>query len=228
MGKAVPHMLPYTLSISQTSTTMRNRANMFPFLIISGLCTLVSGLPPHYHFVNDRKNWTDAQKYCREMYSDLATIYDKVDIDHLTETVQNGKAWIGLERGDLLKWHWSLANRDFYKDGDLIFRNWKNGEPSTDGGKESCAVMHPSGKWSDEDCNSKRPFICLKGKNNSEKGFILITENKAWREAQTFCRETHTDLTALGDGMTSDASAKGLSSVKVKRSPKALCQPVRV
>ncbi|XP_061116548.1 macrophage mannose receptor 1-like isoform X1 [Conger conger] len=178
---------------------MKNRASVFPFLIILGCCSLISGLSPQYHFVNDQKNWTEAQKYCREKYSDLASMYNSAGIESIREAVHSGfsgRAWIGLERGDLFKWHWSLADRDFYRDGELEFRNWKQGEPKNDH-KESCAAMYPSGKWFDDNCNNKRHFICLKGRSNGNKGFILLQQMKTWRKAQAFCRANHEDLVSV-------------------------------
>ncbi|XP_035280800.1 C-type mannose receptor 2-like isoform X1 [Anguilla anguilla] len=179
---------------------MKNTASMFPVLIIIGLCSLISGLSPQYHFVIDQKNWTEAQKYCREKYSDLVTIYDRDDIGSITEAVRSGftgRAWIGLERGDLFKWHWSLADREFYSDREFDFRNWKQGEPNIDRNESECAAMYHTGEWFDDDCNNKKHFICIKGRRNDNKGFILLRQRKTWREAQTFCRQNHEDLVSV-------------------------------
>ncbi|KAJ8377952.1 hypothetical protein AAFF_G00250150 [Aldrovandia affinis] len=176
---------------------MKDRAGVFLIFFIPGLCSLISGFSPQYHFVSNRKNWTEAQKYCREKFSDLASIYNREEIVSLTEAVHTdfaGKAWIGLERGVMFKWHWSLADRYFYRDRELEFQNWKEGEPKNDGGEERCAAMNPSGKWFNDNCNSKRPFICLKGKSNDKKGFVLLKQKKTWRQAQIFCRKNHRDL----------------------------------
>ncbi|KAJ8354549.1 hypothetical protein SKAU_G00221160 [Synaphobranchus kaupii] len=173
---------------------MNNTAIVYPVLLILGLCSMIPGLSPQYHFVNDCKNWTEAQKYCREKYSDLASVY-RDGIGSIREAVHSdftGKAWIGLERGDI-KWHWSLADRDFYRDREFEFRNWKQGEPRNHQ-EMSCAAMDHNGKWFGDNCNRERHFICLKGRSNDNKGFILLQQNKTWREAQTFCRKNHADL----------------------------------
>ncbi|XP_030635255.1 macrophage mannose receptor 1-like [Chanos chanos] len=96
-----------------------------------------------YHFVNELKTWTEAQTYCREHYTDLATIDNQEDTDELIKTVKGdaGRVWIGLER----RWQWSL------------------GDP---------------------------------GKVSSER-YIVITQAKNWREAQSYCREHHTDLVSV-------------------------------
>ncbi|ROL29814.1 hypothetical protein DPX16_0871 [Anabarilius grahami] len=43
-------------------------------------------------------NWTNAQKYCRQHYSDLATVDDQADHDELLKTVGMGHVWLGLSR----------------------------------------------------------------------------------------------------------------------------------
>ncbi|XP_036394600.1 C-type mannose receptor 2-like [Megalops cyprinoides] len=158
---------------------MKNRGGVFLTLFISGLYSLTSSITPQYHFVNDKKNWTEAQRYCREQYWDLPSIYSIEDMESLTEAVHSGfdgRAWIGLERGILQTWHWSFTDKDFYRHGEFEFRNWKNGELSNGDSKDSCAAMHPNGR---------------------KKDFILHKDDKTWREAQTFCRENHSDLVSV-------------------------------
>ncbi|KAG7469601.1 hypothetical protein MATL_G00130640 [Megalops atlanticus] len=179
---------------------MKNRGGVFLILFVSGLYSLTSSVTPQYHFVNDRKNWTEAQKYCREQYWDLPSIYSIEDMESLTEAVHSGfdgRAWIGLERGILQTWHWSFTDKDFYRHGEFEFRNWKNGEPGNGDGKDSCAAMHPNGEWFDDNCNNKRPFICFDGRGEKKKDFILYNDDKTWREAQTFCRKNHIDLVSV-------------------------------
>uniref|UniRef100_A0AAZ3QB84 C-type lectin domain-containing protein n=1 Tax=Oncorhynchus tshawytscha TaxID=74940 RepID=A0AAZ3QB84_ONCTS len=116
------------------------------------LCTLSSCLTHEYHYVSNPKTWTEAQRYCREKYTDLATIENMEDMNRLINTVDigyNGSVWIGLEKGDIMVWQWSLANRDYYGEEGTGFRN-----------NEHCVVMTEGGEWQDEDCNEKPPFIC--------------------------------------------------------------------
>ncbi|KAJ8290076.1 hypothetical protein GJAV_G00008450 [Gymnothorax javanicus] len=194
---------------------MRSKASLLTFLIVFEYCFLISGLSSQYHFVNDQKNWTEAQMYCREQFSDLASI-DNIDgILKIKEAAQNNftaKAWIGLERGNLFKWHWSLADRTFHRDREFEFRNWKKGETENDR-IERCAAMYPrNGTWFDDNCNNKRHFICLQGKSNGNKSFILLQKKKTWREAQAFCREKHEDLVSVGTQSENEEILKVLQS----------------
>ncbi|XP_052353462.1 macrophage mannose receptor 1-like isoform X1 [Oncorhynchus keta] len=161
-------------------------------LFLSGLYTLSSCLAHEYHFVNMNKTWTEAQRFCREKYTDLATIENMEDMKRLINTVDsgyNGSAWIGLQKGE---WQWSLADRD-YSQG---YVNWEATEPNNAGGKEDCVFMRRSGQWNDAPCNFQHFFIC-NGMNNSKESFHFINEAKTWHEAQSYCRKYYTDLASV-------------------------------
>ncbi|KAG9331032.1 hypothetical protein JZ751_020415 [Albula glossodonta] len=164
----------------------------------SRLCTLCSCLSRQYHFVNIERSWTEAQSYCRENYTDLATIDNQEEMEALKGVVGSGykgQAWIGLY-DDRDSWQWSLADRDFYSEGETEFRNWDSGEPNNYGGSEHCVVMRTNGKWNDASSDTKtQPFICYDG--DPAQRYILIKEKKTWREAQSYCREHHTDLASV-------------------------------
>ncbi|KAL3967107.1 mannose receptor, C type [Sarotherodon galilaeus] len=71
------------------------------FLLILLLSGGLSTLPPHsreYHFVNQLMNWTEAQSYCREHFTDLVTIYNSNINQLLFSMAQNinAFAWTGL------------------------------------------------------------------------------------------------------------------------------------
>lgn len=112
-------------------------------------------------------NWTEAQSHCRGTYTDLATLCSEEDVNRVIAAFPQdftGAAWIGLERGEVWRWQWSFSNKDFYKDDELNFRNWRNGHPNPSLMEDRCAVLESNGQWFDDNCNSVREFVCFNGK----------------------------------------------------------------
>uniref|UniRef100_A0A671Q0I5 Macrophage mannose receptor 1-like n=1 Tax=Sinocyclocheilus anshuiensis TaxID=1608454 RepID=A0A671Q0I5_9TELE len=148
-----------------------------------------------YEFVQMRMNCTDAQRYCRENYSDLASIYNSADVTELLKIVTKSAdyaVWIGLMETLRSEWKWSLGDPAFYTAHDLLFRNWASNQPNN--GSYYCAYMSQDGLWHDDNCNNQRSFICY---NDSSKGFVFVQQSMSWRNAQSFCRANHTDLSTV-------------------------------
>ncbi|KAG7216440.1 hypothetical protein INR49_001926 [Caranx melampygus] len=97
-------------------------------LLLSGLCSLTSCVPQHqYVLVTTPKTWYEAQSYCRENCLDLATIDDMEEMERLLRDVEDkydDGLWIGLHTGAALLWYWSLADKDFYKEGERSYLVW--------------------------------------------------------------------------------------------------------
>uniref|UniRef100_A0A8C1KNM7 Si:dkey-11o15.5 n=1 Tax=Cyprinus carpio TaxID=7962 RepID=A0A8C1KNM7_CYPCA len=175
------------------SWTDENCNTALPFI-----CYSASASSHQYHFVNESKTWTEAQRYCRQIYTDLATIDNMEEMNRLINTVNgsyNDSAWIGLY-DDVNSWRWSLEDNDFYQEGERDFRNWLH-EPNNNAGNELCVYMDSNGNWFDYSCDQPYTFICYDGRENSSQKYVWVSEGRTWTEAQSYCREEYTDLASV-------------------------------
>ncbi|KAL7853042.1 hypothetical protein SRHO_G00188270 [Serrasalmus rhombeus] len=173
-------------------------------LLFSAVCGVSAYVPHQYVFVKESKTWTEAQSYCRQTYTDLATINNMEEMKKLNYTLNtlkdapNSSVWIGLKKEDAVKWLWSLADANFYRDGDT-YRNWWSGEPNNGGNRdEYCVAMYKDNRgWFDIQCEDLFTFVCYNEKKTSTKRYLFINETKNWHDAQSYCREHHTDLVSV-------------------------------
>uniref|UniRef100_A0A3B3SCS2 C-type lectin domain-containing protein n=1 Tax=Paramormyrops kingsleyae TaxID=1676925 RepID=A0A3B3SCS2_9TELE len=160
-----------------------------------------SCLSHQYHFVNINLNWTDAQAYCRENYTDLATIDNMKEMKRVTESVGSdytGKAWIGLKKGTSWRWHWSSA------EGGTGYTNWDTGEPNGQNNNEHCTGMRDNNTWNDVPCSycsMTGHFICY-----------TIDQQMNWSDAQNYCRHSYTDLATVRNEEDNNLIHKMLTS----------------
>jgi len=133
----------------------------FSFVFSTGFFTLTQCVP-QYVFVNESKTWAEAQRYCREKYTDLATIENSQQTVQLIDKVNDDSidlAWIGL-LDDLSTWKWTLEDSGFFKEGEKDFRNWFNSVPSING--DECVYM-VKGIWKTAGCVNKIHHVCYDG-----------------------------------------------------------------
>ncbi|KAI9515691.1 hypothetical protein NQZ68_023343, partial [Dissostichus eleginoides] len=130
-----------------------------------------------YHFVYEAKTMSEAQRYCREKHTDLATV-DSMEVVKLLNNMAgqyNQSAWIGLH-DDRDTWRWSMSDPSFYGPGETKFRQWGNNQ---------------TGNRHDEQCT----YFDFIGPNAT---FVFFTDRgMTWTEAQSYCREHHTDLASV-------------------------------
>ncbi|KAI4877370.1 hypothetical protein NFI96_033851, partial [Prochilodus magdalenae] len=163
------------------------------------VCGLSAYVPHRYHFVNESKTWTEAQNYCRQTYTDLATINTRREMEYANVSLVNkatGFVWIGLKRG-AGEWQWSLTGGGSYRKG-YTYLNWSQGEPNNTNNNEACVVMKKdNGTWNDEPCDTTYPFVCYHENKTNNETYIFINERKKWSDAQTHCRNQYTDLASV-------------------------------
>ncbi|KAK2913274.1 hypothetical protein Q8A67_001673 [Cirrhinus molitorella] len=165
---------------------------LYFILLLTALCSVSECVQRQYHFINERKNWTEAQRYCRENYTDLATIDNMNDMNKINSAIKlkqsanNDEVWIGLQWTGRDKWQWSSGE-------PALYLNWATGQPGASG--EECAMMR-NGQWPDEECSKSLIFIC-RSSNNTNTGLVFISHTMKWRDAQRYCRQNHIDLVSV-------------------------------
>ncbi|XP_067308214.1 C-type mannose receptor 2-like [Pseudorasbora parva] len=157
---------------------------LYLVLLLIALCSVSECVERQYHFINEWKTWTEAQRYCRENYTDLATVDNMNDMIELKKSVTDGgveNVWIGLQRKSVNKWQWSSGDPELYQ-------NWGSGQPN---GRD-CGYMS-NGEIYNHFCSTPLHFIC----NNMSTGLVLVDQGKEWRDAQSHCRQNHIDLVSV-------------------------------
>uniref|UniRef100_A0A667XSQ9 C-type lectin domain-containing protein n=1 Tax=Myripristis murdjan TaxID=586833 RepID=A0A667XSQ9_9TELE len=128
----------------------------------AGSVTFCSCVHREYHLVNVKKNWSEAQQYCRSNYTDLATVGNYEDMKRLiSQTSASGvteEVWIGLTKTGPLQWQWSVGET-LSGEGVAEYTNWA-GLPSS---SHLCGGMYTNGMWLAADCQTAQWFICEDG-----------------------------------------------------------------
>uniref|UniRef100_A0A8C9SPZ3 C-type lectin domain-containing protein n=1 Tax=Scleropages formosus TaxID=113540 RepID=A0A8C9SPZ3_SCLFO len=97
-----------------------------------------------YVFINQsNKTWSEAQRYCRENYTDLVSVRNQTENDLIHNMFRSGTfVWIGLYKDN---WQWSDQRNS-------SFRYWAPGKPDNFDGNE---------KWlPNELCFFNLYFLC--------------------------------------------------------------------
>ncbi|XP_045921313.1 uncharacterized protein LOC123980805 [Micropterus dolomieu] len=170
------------------------------FVLTGALVNVASAQTRQYYFESTPLNWTAAQSFCRQVYTDLATIENTTDVSAVLMTTPSytGKAWIGLYDDN---WRWSLSNSSFYGKGETEFRNWAPGYPYNPYGQQNCVVLRSQyyypGMWQSYYCTYQLRFVCYNGSVNGTSSFVKVNTPLNWTEAQRFCRENYVDLASI-------------------------------
>lgn len=103
-----------------------------------------------YYFINMNMNWTAARQYCRDKYTDLATVESADDLNRIDLPV-GALAWIGLF-DDPVSWKVMTTDSNSWKwssTGTIsasLYQNWIGGEPNDNSAREGCVIFRQS-QW---------------------------------------------------------------------------------
>lgn len=129
------------------------------FFLVLDCCSVFRCNLREFFVIDKQMNWHEAQKYCRENHSDLATVYDIKDHQEIKNV--SCSHWIGLKgnpNGDR-RWHWSLPG---VKD---TAENWREGQPDDNGKTEKNCAFMKNGALTVKSCDKKLHFSCYNGEN---------------------------------------------------------------
>ncbi|XP_039626096.1 macrophage mannose receptor 1-like [Polypterus senegalus] len=174
------HRLEKCVALSQSNWNDDQCSSQNYFLCYNKSCTPLS-CTSTFNFVSYLLSWDDAQKYCRENYTDLVTIENQTMNDQLLIKTAARYSWIGL-RHEKDNWHWSNGE-------PLAYTNWKR--------EFFCAVLQSDGSWNDKVCGEENPFMCFKETSNISERFSWINLKMTWNKAQQYCRVNYKDLVSI-------------------------------
>uniref|UniRef100_A0A3P9NEB2 C-type lectin domain-containing protein n=1 Tax=Poecilia reticulata TaxID=8081 RepID=A0A3P9NEB2_POERE len=132
-----------------------------PDLVMLSTCL---HLQPVYHFVNQSLNWTEAQTYCRQTHTDLATVLSSEEKNRFMSTLSSAghrsDVWIGLFNE--IDWRWS----DGFTGSGADYRHWRtsSNEPSFHYAVEFCVIFQSWGIAGLSSMNLQESYSMCKGK----------------------------------------------------------------
>ncbi|KAF5884845.1 putative C-type lectin domain family 20 member A isoform X1 [Clarias magur] len=103
-----------------------------------------------YIFINNSVTWSDAQAYCRQYHTDLASARNASENTVIKSFTPFG-VWIGLYRDG---WKWVDKS-------NFSTISWMPGTPNNLMGNENCGYFY-NGQAGDAQCTDIKPFFCYR------------------------------------------------------------------
>ncbi|CAL9687266.1 unnamed protein product [Knipowitschia caucasica] len=170
-----------------------------------------------YHFINKSKSWSEAQQYCREHFTDLATVQRAEDLSRVH--IPAGQvAWIGLHDDPAAwfqvmtnasnAWRWSVTGAT----SPGGFQNWTLTGPDNAVGNEECVLLQ-SYTWRDHYCTDNAQCLCFEVLSGVKHFTLVNDRSRTWPACQSICRQNYQDLAKIESAAENQAAMATLSQV---------------
>ncbi|RVE55581.1 hypothetical protein OJAV_G00234910 [Oryzias javanicus] len=124
--------------------------SLLPFV-----CNKGTKAAPVYVFVNNAMNWSSAQRYCRQNFTDLVTVQTATVWTNIRNAVSpNRISWIGLSRDSSLSW--SDGSNFFFYQKPTDLSHWPGMISHTCGYQ----YVNDINRWYIHTCAYKFPVVC--------------------------------------------------------------------
>ncbi|XP_016418183.1 C-type mannose receptor 2-like [Sinocyclocheilus rhinocerous] len=146
---------------------MQNKIQLV--VLLAGILSKASCDPYRFVLIKEPKTWAEAQSYCREKHTDLATVQSDEDRAKLKEVADavsfRSFAWTGFYK---VFWRWSHQNTV------ISYEKWAFQEPDLSKTNEAYD-------------------------NTLQDKFRYFEWDMNWHAAQKYCRSNHVDLATVTD-----------------------------
>ncbi|KAL0965895.1 hypothetical protein UPYG_G00287370 [Umbra pygmaea] len=163
-----------------------------------------------YYFSPNTKSWDDARTDCVGRGSHLMSILHIPERTWVRTQVGTEIFWIGLN--DIVAegvWEWTDGNPFL-----PYLAYWRPGNPDNWQSNENCGqvVGGDSGKWNDENCATKRKYICKRPNPNPP---MMCDTANGWRQFGSNCYRLTTDSRKNWLGARLDCVREGADLVSI-------------
>ncbi|XP_050970320.1 C-type lectin lectoxin-Lio3 isoform X1 [Labeo rohita] len=126
-------------------------------LLLAALMHVTLSQTRMFYFVPNNMSWSKSQTYCRQHHIDLATVYDRTDLDEMMRVIKQvhiGVVWTGLGRTDATaSWIWSDQS-------PTTFIPWSPGQPNNWNNYQYCVAVTQDAGFNDLNCEIAYPAVC--------------------------------------------------------------------